>query len=220
LHVLVDIIETKYPLALDFYAEIPAVEEARRVNLQASRMTFSALRAALQQMEAEMAIDQQSLEFNSKLSAFTTTATLKFNQAEYELREAERAYSDLIRHFGEDSQPCDEFYDMLAKFATHVASAHADNDQRRRSMERQARKMLAQTKRNVEIEKQKKHEDGVKDRNEDKGDTDEGMSEANGIEQVLSKVRTGTFRKSQSSLQQQEENEGSLDDDSFLSVDT
>jgi hypothetical protein len=92
-----------------------------------------------------MKLSEQSLDdpdafspnqiFNQKVAQFIPEAKLAADIMESTVKKTQEAYNSLLKYFGEE-MPSEELFELIAKFATYLAAAHAENSRRRRAAER------------------------------------------------------------------------------------
>ncbi|GFV84142.1 protein diaphanous [Trichonephila clavipes] len=159
LHYLAEIIEKKYPDALNFAEELMHIDRAARVSAEQIQKNLSQMKKSVKQLETDLKNFRPHNDedrFADVMSGFLTEASAQYEILENMFKQMEKLYEDLSVYFAFDPKKyaSDEFFTDIKTFKDMFQEAHKDNLHQREVEEKMRRAKEAKEK--AEKEKQER----------------------------------------------------------------
>ncbi|GIX89718.1 protein diaphanous [Caerostris darwini] len=159
LHYLAEIVENKYPDALNFAEELMHVDRAARVSAEQIQKNLSQMKKSVKQLETDLKNFRPHNEedrFADVMTSFLTEASAQYEILENMFKQMEKLYEDLSVYYAFDPKKyaSDEFFTDIKTFKDMFQEAHKDNVHQREMEEKMRRAKEAKEK--AEKEKQER----------------------------------------------------------------
>ncbi|GIY38863.1 protein diaphanous [Caerostris extrusa] len=159
LHYLAEIVENKYPDALNFAEELMHVDRAARVSAEQIQKNLSQMKKSVKQLETDLKNFRPHNEedrFADVMASFLTEASAQYEILENMFKQMEKLYEDLSVYYAFDPKKyaSDEFFTDIKTFKDMFQEAHKDNVHQREMEEKMRRAKEAKEK--AEKEKQER----------------------------------------------------------------
>ncbi|KAF8782803.1 protein diaphanous-like isoform X1 [Argiope bruennichi] len=159
LHYLAEVIEKKYPDALNFAEELMHVDRAARVSPEQIQKNLGQMKKSVKQLETDLKNFRPHNDedrFADVMSSFLTEASAQYEILENMCKQMEKLYEDLSVYFAFDPKKyaSDEFFTDIKTFKDMFQEAYKDNVHARELEEKMRRAKDAKEK--AEKEKQER----------------------------------------------------------------
>ncbi|XP_056641001.1 protein diaphanous isoform X2 [Diorhabda sublineata] len=162
LHYLVQTIENKFPDLINFYDEMPHIDQASRVSLDTIQKTLKQMDSSIRNLKTDVANNRvpqgDDDKFLEVMEKFAEEAREQCDIMQKMLKKVENLYSDLAEYYAFDKQKytLEEFFTDLKTFKDSFLQAKADNQREREIEEKKEKARLAKLKQEQEKEERNK----------------------------------------------------------------
>eukprot|EP01111_Echinosteliopsis_oligospora_P017871 TRINITY_DN7913_c0_g1_i1.p1 TRINITY_DN7913_c0_g1~~TRINITY_DN7913_c0_g1_i1.p1 ORF type:complete len:1046 (-),score=339.10 TRINITY_DN7913_c0_g1_i1:117-3254(-) len=141
------LLREKYPDLLNFYSDISAVDQAKRISLQTITAEVASLKKSLRatMAEAEASKTDEYGIVAGILNKFLVDTTINFETLEQEATEAQTSFTDVVTFYGEDPKTTtpEEFFALISKFGAVIEQAHKDAATEKERQEKESKRAAA-----------------------------------------------------------------------------
>ncbi|XP_028145731.1 protein diaphanous isoform X2 [Diabrotica virgifera virgifera] len=162
LHYITETIENKFPDLLNFYDEMPHIDQASRVSLDTIQKALQQMDTSIRNLKTDLTNNRvpQSEEdkFLEVMEKFAEEAREQCDIMQKMLKKVENLYSDLAEYYVFDKQKyaLEEFFVDLKTFKNSFLQAKADNQKEKEIEEKKEKARLAKLKQEKEKEERNK----------------------------------------------------------------
>ncbi|XP_055335642.1 protein diaphanous-like [Paramacrobiotus metropolitanus] len=204
LHVLIDLLESKYPDTLSVGDELLHVDKAARVSKENVTKALKAMETSLVQLERQLqsaATPDKGDKFAEVMGPFATKAREQYELLQSMYSQMENAYNELSTYYCFDPLkfPVDEFFGNIQKFLADLRKAYDDNLRAREAEEKARLAQIAHERALRERENKAKRHFAA----ELSGEEEEGL-----MDNLLEALKTGSAFKSERTPKKARPNRG------------
>lgn len=162
LHYITETIETKWPELLNFYDEIPHIDQASRVSLDTIQKTLKQMDSNIRNLKTDLTNNRvpqgDDDKFIEVMEKFADEAREQCDIMANMLKKVENLYNDLAEYYAFDKQKytLEEFFTDLKTFKDSFCQARADNQKEKEAEEKKEKARLAKLKQEKEKEERNK----------------------------------------------------------------
>ncbi|CAG9835595.1 unnamed protein product [Diabrotica balteata] len=162
LHYITETIENKFPDLLNFYDEMPHIDQASRVSLDTIQKALQQMDTSIRNLKTDLTNNRvpQSEEdkFLEVMEKFAEEAREQCDIMQKMLKKVENLYNDLAEYYVFDKQKyaLEEFFVDLKTFKNSFLQAKADNQREKEIEEKKEKARLAKLKQEKEKEERNK----------------------------------------------------------------
>ncbi|KAG5888747.1 hypothetical protein JTB14_032020 [Gonioctena quinquepunctata] len=162
LHYIAETIEAKWPELLNFYDEMPHINQASRVSLETIQKTLQQMDSSIRNLKTDITNNRvpqgEDDKFLEVMEKFAEDAREQCDVMQKMLKKVDSLYSDLSEYYVFDKQKysLEEFFTDLKTFKDSFIQAKTDNQKDRELEEKKEKARLAKLKQEKEKEERNK----------------------------------------------------------------
>ncbi|XP_074040398.1 diaphanous related formin 1 isoform X3 [Leptinotarsa decemlineata] len=162
LHYIAETIDSKWPELLNFYDEMPHIDQASRVSLDTIQKTLQQMDSNIRNLKTDLTNNRvpqgDDDKFLEVMEKFAEDAREQCDVMQKMLKKVESLYNDLSEYYAFDKQkyPLEEFFTDLKTFKNAFIQAKTDNQRERELEEKKEKARLAKLKQEQEKEERNK----------------------------------------------------------------
>ncbi|XP_017082400.1 protein diaphanous [Drosophila eugracilis] len=191
LHYLADLVEKKFPDALNFYDDLSHVNKASRVNMDAIQKAMRQMNSAVKNLETDLQNNKvpqcDDDKFSEVMGKFAEECRQQVDVLGKMQLQMEKLYKDLSEYYAFDPSKytMEEFFADIKTFKDAFQSAHNDNVRVREELEKKRRLQEAREQSAREQQERQQRKKAVVDM--DAPQTQEGV-----MDSLLEALQTGS----------------------------
>ncbi|XP_076255842.1 diaphanous related formin 1 isoform X2 [Rhynchophorus ferrugineus] len=162
LHYIVETVETKWPELLNFYDEMPHIDKASRVSLDAIQKTLKQMDSSIRNLKTDLQNNRvpqgDDDKFIDVMDNFAEKAREQCDILQSMFKKMENLFNDIAEYYAFDRQkyPLEEFFSDLKTFKDSFIQAASDNQKERELEEKREKARLAKLKQEQDKEERNK----------------------------------------------------------------
>ncbi|XP_018329945.1 protein diaphanous isoform X2 [Agrilus planipennis] len=191
LHYIVETVEKKFPELLEFYDEMPHIDKASRVSLDAIQKTLKQMDSSIKNLETDLQNNKLPQDDQDKFSeimgSFAKEAREQCLVMQKMFKKMDELYNELAEYYAFDKQKyvLEEFFTDLKTFKDSFIEAKKDNEREREILEKNRKAKLAREKAEKEKQERAARKKALIDMNP--SETQEGV-----MDSLLEALQTGS----------------------------